>query len=247
MQALEWGMLQGRGFEPSLLGYKSKPCLGRKKKGRKENVGKEGEVGRQIGELRFSEGPKFSLCSLESSPGKGLSGDTDQYTDKTVRPLSQALLRLSCSGKGRASPPIYANAQESTRQADDACLGRGVKILHGILFLKTVPKQRKIIRSSRSHDVRPRLQGPRKPRHGMFPLSPLPQTPGLPYPGPSGGTTLAVRPPCASSDHTSVGIRKWEYSALYGGHGGPGMPDKGACEVFTSRLPRSGGQKRRLS
>lgn len=33
-------------------------------------MGKEGEVGRQIGELRLSDGPKFSLCSLESSPEK---------------------------------------------------------------------------------------------------------------------------------------------------------------------------------
>lgn len=33
-------------------------------------MGKEGEVGRHIGELRLSDGPKLSLCSLESSPEK---------------------------------------------------------------------------------------------------------------------------------------------------------------------------------
>lgn len=134
MQALQWRMLQGRGFEPSLLRYKSKPCLGRKIKGREENMGKEGEVERQIGELRLSDEPKFLLCSLESSLRKEFSRGTDQYTDMTVRPLSQPLLRLSCSGKGRASPPIYASAQENTTQADDTCLGRGVKILSGFCF-----------------------------------------------------------------------------------------------------------------
>ena len=64
------GCCRVEGLSPVCWDTNLSPVWGGNKKGREENMGKEGEVGRQIGELRLSDGPKFSLCSLESSPEK---------------------------------------------------------------------------------------------------------------------------------------------------------------------------------
>lgn len=64
------GCCRVKGLIPVCWATNLSPVWGGKEKGREENMGKEGEVGRHIGELRLSDGPKFSLCSLESSPEK---------------------------------------------------------------------------------------------------------------------------------------------------------------------------------
>lgn len=110
----------------------------------------------------------------------------------TMRPMLQLLLRLSSLGN-RYIVIHLCDALQSTAHADGVCLGRWVKILHEILFFKTVLKAKKPPLGL------PKSQGKAKQakrtKKGHVPTLFFGPAPNTLKGGPSRGTTFSMRPP----------------------------------------------------